>query len=590
MTSESQEPNSSTSTRKRRARKQVAATERTGKRYLGEILIANGAITENELNVALAQQNSTGGRLGEVLLTLKLVRATDLLKAVAEQNSVEFIDLDTITMDPDLLGPMTSGRCRRLNAVPVKRNPDGSVTVAMANPGDLIAIDDIAAILGTRVTPAQADLSQLNSLLDRIDYGNVAVADALQRAAADTSAAQSSAATADLRGLDEGPIAEFVDNMITLARQLRASDIHIEPTSGSTRVRFRVDGVLREVYDAPAETHAALVSRIKVFAGLNIAERRLPQDGRLSMSLLNGEAADMRVATVPTVHGEAVSIRLISQDSTATTLDRLGFIPDTLDRFRQMIHLPHGAVLVTGPTGSGKTTTLYAAIQDLNDPTRHILTAEDPVEVRIEGVKQMQVNPSIGLSFASALRSFLRLDPDVIMVGEIRDIETARIAIEASLTGHQVLSSMHTNDAASTPLRLLEMGMEPFYVLSSLNGVVSQRLVRRLCECKSEDRATDAEMQSLDIPEDYLKPDGSFTVYRAVGCPTCSSTGYKGRFAVHEVMVIDDTVRELIAARSPAKVVREAAIDGGMITLHEDGLWKVATGFSSLSEVMRVVI
>lgn len=568
---------------------EVESNERFRRRYLGEILIDNGSVTEDELNVALAQQNSTGGRLGEVLLKLNLIRATDLLKAVAEQNNVEFIDLDTISIDPDVLGRMTSGRCRRLNAVPVKRNADGSMTVAMANPGDLFAIDDISAILGVKVRPAQADLSQLNSLLDRIDYGSVATADALQRAAEDTSAAQEAIGT-DARTSDQGPIVEFVDNMITLARQLRASDIHIEPTSGSTRVRFRVDGVLRQAYDAPAETHAALVSRIKVAAALNIAERRLPQDGRLSMSLLNGESADMRVATVPTVYGEAVSIRLISQESTATTLDRLGFIPETLERFRSMIHLPHGAVLVTGPTGSGKTTTLYAAIQELNDPTRNILTVEDPVEVRIEGVKQMQVLPAIGLTFASALRSFLRVDPDVIMVGEIRDIETARIAVEASLTGHQVLSSMHTNDAPSTPLRLLEMGMEPFYVLSSLNGVVSQRLVRQLCDCKSEDRATDAELHSLNVPESYLNDDGTFTVYRAVGCPICSSTGYKGRFAVHEVMVIDDAIRELIAARAPSKAIAEAALAGGMIPLHNDGLWKVAQGLSSLSEVMRVVI
>lgn len=569
----------------------IGRATRSDRRFLGEILIDNGALTEEGLNVALAQQGALGGRLGEVLLRLNLVRATELLKAVAEQNNVEFIDLDSLSVDPDVLGRMTPVRCRRLNAVPVKRNPDGSVTVAMANPGDLVAIDDIAAILRAKVIPAQADLSQLNSLLDRIDYGNVASADALQRAVA-TAAPVRPRPEIDngARASDQGPIAEFVDNMITLGRQMRASDIHVEPTAGSTRVRFRVDGVLREAYDAPAETHSALVSRIKVSAGLNIAERRLPQDGRLSMGLLNGEFADMRVATVPTVYGEAVSIRLISQESTAVTLDRLGFIPETLDRFRQMIHQPHGAVLVTGPTGSGKTTTLYAAIQDLNDPTRNILTVEDPVEVRIDGIKQMQVNPSIGLTFASSLRSFLRVDPDVIMVGEIRDIETARIAVEASLTGHQVLSSMHTNDAPSTPVRLIEMGMEPFYVLSSLNCVVSQRLVRRLCDCKSEDRATDAEMRALDIQPYLLNADGSFTVHRAVGCPMCSSTGYKGRFAIHEVMIIDDPIRELIASRSPAKAIREAAVEGGMITLHDDGLRKVAQGLSTLSEVMRVVI
>jgi len=554
---------------------------------LGEILLRDGSITEDLLDLALAQQQVSGQRLGEVLLSINAIRASDLLRAVAEQIGVAYIDLDSTPPDANVISLISPSLARRLKAVPVSLNK-GVLAVAMANPADVVTMDDIKMAVGaSKVVPMLADLAQLDGILSRLGGGERAMAEALQRAVEEVDTTPIGPAAE----VKDGPIVEFVDRLLTLAMRERASDVHIEPTEGDTRVRFRVDGVLREAVTAPRDLHSGLVSRIKISAELNIAERRIPQDGRMTLQLQNGESADMRVATLPTVYGESIAIRLIIQDKRDVRLDNLGFLPEPLARLKECLQLPHGATVVTGPTGSGKTTTLYAALKHLNDASRNILTVEDPVENYIHGVKQVQVNPKAGLTFATALRSFLRSDPDVVLIGEIRDLETATIAVEASITGHQVLSSLHTNNAASTPLRLVEMGLEPFYVIGALNCVVAQRLARLLCDnCKEESRATESEVLMLHIPEDLHNTDGSFTVYRPVGCASCSSTGYRGRFAVHEVMVVDDTIRELIAERAPSATIEAAAVRAGMWTLRMDGLRKVRAGVSSLQEVMRVVI
>jgi type IV pilus assembly protein PilB len=565
-----------------------AAATRASRPFLGDILVRNGVLTPEALDIALAQGRATQRRLGEILLDLNLARSSDVLAAVAEQSGVEYVDLEVTSPDPDVITSIPPALARRTKAVPMWRTSDGTVKVAMANPTDILAVDDIRIAVGSRIVPMLADLSRLDMVLNNLGGVERAVTEALQRAVDETASA---APSGPVMEVSEAPLVQFVDYLLTLAMNERASDVHIEPSDEDTRIRFRVDSVLRDAISAPKNLHAALVNRIKVSAEINISERRLPQDGRMSLRLRNGQSADMRVATIPTVLGEAVAIRLIVEDKRAAQLETLGFFPEALERLKQSVFLPHGAMLVTGPTGSGKTTTLYAALQELNDSTRNILTVEDPVESRIAGIKQVQVNPKAGLSFASALRTFLRADPDVVLVGEIRDLETATIAVEASMTGHRVLSSLHTNDAASTPPRLIEMGVAPYYVISSLNCVVAQRLVRTLCEnCKEESQATELELHSLVIPEVVRNSDGSFSLYRPRGCATCSSTGYRGRCAVQEVMVVDDNIRALIADRAPSAAIKEAAIEAGMWTLREDGLRKVSAGLTSLQEIMRAVM
>jgi type IV pilus assembly protein PilB len=365
--------------------------------------------------------------------------------------------------------------------------------------------------------------------------------------------------------------------------------VHLEPVTEGLRVRFRVDGVMHDVFTAPRGTEAGVISRLKVLAGMDIAERRLPQDGRASHAV-DGQTVDLRVATVPTIHGEAAVIRILDNRAEIARLDDLGFLPANLALLREAIRRPWGAVLVTGPTGSGKTTTLYGALSELNDPVRNVITVEDPVEITMDGIKQVQVNTRAGLTFASALRSFLRADPDVVLIGEIRDVETATIAAEASLTGHLVLSSIHTNDAASTPMRLLEMGVEPFLVASAVQAVVAQRLARKLCErCRIAHEPTDAELDDLGWDRTRLLDGERPTLYRHNGCQACGDTGYRGRVALHEIMMVSDTLAAALGRRCSVDEIRTIAAAEGMRTLHEDGLVKVSMGLTSLEELARVL-
>jgi type IV pilus assembly protein PilB len=397
----------------------------------------------------------------------------------------------------------------------------------------------------------------------------------------------------DLAGLtdviEDAPIVKFVNLLINQAVQDRASDIHVEPTETDLRIRFRIDGVLHEVMRSPRSIQAGVVSRLKVMADINIAERRIPQDGRISMKV-GGRPIDLRVATLPTVYGEKIVMRILDKGQALLRLEELGFLPGSLARFEACYRKPYGAILVTGPTGSGKSTTLYATLNQVNEPDRNIITVEDPVEYRLAGINQVQIHPKAGLTFASALRSILRADPDIILVGEIRDRETAIIAVEAALTGHLVLSTLHTNDASSTPLRMVEMGVEPFLVCSALDCVVAQRLARRLCDkCKEPYQPTEAELAGADWPAEDLASGEWPTLHRAIGCPACGRTGYRGRFALHEVMPMSEEIERLIIERRSTEDIQKTAVMQGMMTLRQDGLRKVAAGTTTLEEIFRVV-
>ncbi len=457
----------------------------------------------------------------------------------------------------------------------------------MANPVDVLALDDIRDALRRPVLPVMADVEQIMAAIARLGLSDSRVQEAIQAAVVESEPVPVEVESLDNQSEERAPIVAFVDLLLSKAIQERASDIHIEPGKGDLRVRFRVDGVLHEAMSPPRSLQAGIISRIKVMADIDIAERRIAQDGRLS-TRVGDTNVDIRVATIPTIHGEAAVLRILRSGGERITLDDLGFLPEQLERFTKAYQRPWGAILVTGPTGSGKSTTLYGVLEAIKDPSRNIITAEDPVEYKIDGIKQVQVNNKAGMTFARALRSFLRADPDVMLVGEIRDGETATIAVEASLTGHLVLSTLHTNNAAATPMRLIEMGVEPFLVTSALTAVVAQRLARRLCDRCKQPKVVPVELLHLDPMPGSLADVESISVFTANGCEACSHTGYKGRFAIHEVMTITDGLRTAILNRASAEEVHRLAIDEGMISLREDGLRKVLLGHTTLEELYRV--
>ena len=498
----------------------------------------------------------------------------------------DLFDLSEQRLDPAIVGLLPEQMARRYRAIPIRRE-GRRLVVGMTNPGDLAAVDDLRAVLREPFTRVAISEHQLADVLDEATRLEEEVQSVAQIVADDSIDMQP-----DLVGLraivEEAPIVKFVNLVILQAVQERASDIHIEPTEHDLRIRFRIDGVLHERMRQPRSITAGVVSRLKVMAEIDIAERRLPQDGRMSLSV-EGSAVDLRVSTLPTVNGEKVVMRILDRASGVLPLADLGFLPQQHARFEMAYRRPYGTILVTGPTGSGKSTTLYATLNLLNDSSRNIVTVEDPVEYRLPNINQVQTNPKAGLTFANALRSILRQDPDIVLVGEIRDRETGVIAIEAALTGHLVLSTLHTNDAPSSPLRLMEMGIEPFLVTSALDCVVAQRLARRLCEkCKTPYRP--AEELLLAAGWDMSKLAGGLPeLFKAVGCSACGMTGYRGRLAVHEVLLMTEEIERLIVARSSSDEIRRTAVDEGMITLRQDGLAKVEMGRTTIEEISRVV-
>ena len=550
------------------------------------MLLSEGLITQAQLDAALKAQAERGLPIGQLLVELGAVTDAVLSGALARQLGLEFVDLAEYPIDRGAVALLPEAMARRLLALPITW-ADDRLQVAMADPGNVLAIDDLRAVTGAEIQVVVATRTQLAEAIDRFHRLDAEVDEVAQIAAGEIADDVDEAVARE--AVEDAPIVKFVNLLIAQAVADRASDIHVEPTESDLRIRFRVDGVLHEVMHSPRSIQGGVISRLKVMADINIAERRIPQDGRISLNVA-GKGVDLRVATLPTVYGEKVVMRILDKTQARLSLEDLGFHPAVLPRFEACFRKPYGTILVTGPTGSGKSTTLYATLNVLNSTDKNVITVEDPVEYRLPGVNQVQVNPKAGLTFANALRSILRSDPDIVLVGEIRDRETATIAIEASLTGHLVLSTLHTNDASSTPMRLVEMGVEPFLVVSALDCVVAQRLARKLCDrCREEYEPTHAELTEAGWPAALLKAEGAPTLYRAVGCAACSRTGYRGRLAVHEVLVMSEEIRRMVVERYSSDDIKKTALAQGMLTLREDGLVKVAQGKTTLEELFRVI-
>jgi type IV pilus assembly protein PilB len=552
---------------------------------LGEMLIARGLISDDDLDQALETQQTTGERLGNVLVNAGAVTEVDLVRVLAEHFQLEFVDLDDRPVDPTVVQRVKESFARYHQLLPFGWDDEkGVLLVAMVNPTNVFSLDDVRTVTGCDIKPFMAEQQQLMRAIDRIwnvESTDEAVLKLEQEHAADLEEQVFGATSAE-----DAPVIQFVNQIITRAVSERASDIHFDPMQRELKIRFRIDGVLHEVMTVPRSAAASLISRVKIMAEINIAERRVPQDGRMSLSIQE-KTISLRVVTLPTAYGEAAIIRVLEETTGIFDLAELGFRPDALRAFEAAVRRPWGAILATGPTGSGKTTTLYAALDALNEPSRNLITVEDPIEYRLQGIKQLQVNRKAGLTFANALRSILRADPDVVFVGEIRDVETARIATEAALTGHLVLSTLHTNDAASTPHRLIDMGVEPYLLTSAINCIVAQRLARRLCEkCKEAQKVTADELAEPGV-KDIIERNTK--LYRPVGCRVCSNTGYYGRVAITEVMTVTDDIGHLIATSRPPREIHDAAVADGMIPLRRDGLHKVVAGETSLAELLRAV-
>jgi type IV pilus assembly protein PilB len=553
---------------------------------LGEILVEEGLITGEQLTQANEEKDRLGRSLGRVLIEMGMLKEPDLVAALARQVGLEFIDLAEYQVDPNAVALLPEQVARRYRALPIGFE-NSHVVVAMSDPANVFAMDDIRTITGMEVKPVVATVADVDAAIRR--YGQ------FDRTAGDIATEASTQAGEELKDLEavpaavgDAPIVRLVNLLITQGVADRASDIHIEPMERDIRIRYRIDGVLHEVMRSPKNIQNGLISRLKVMADINIAERRVPQDGRVGL-VVGGKAVDLRVATLPTVYGEKVVIRILDKTTALLKLSELGILDSAYERYEDAFRKPYGTVLVTGPTGSGKSTTLYATLNIINSPERNIITVEDPVEYRLAGVNQIQVNPKAGLTFANALRSILRADPDVVLVGEIRDRETAVIAVEAALTGHLVLSTLHTNDAPSAITRLNEMGVEPFLVGSALDCVVAQRLARKLCtRCKEVYEPTEAEL--LEAGYTDSEAEQVTQLYRPAGCQNCGKTGYQGRLGLYEVMPVTEEVERLAAERRSSEEIRRTAIEQGMVTLRQDGLEKVRHGMTSLEEIFRVVV
>lgn len=557
---------------------------------LGRILGEKFNLSDSKLEEALAYQQEKGGLLGEVLLHLRALREEQLLEALAQQFEMSWMPhLDTTHVDHELIKKVPIAFCRRYRVLPL-RYEEGAILTASTDPLETVALDDLRLLLGKPIKPVLTTSIVLLACLNRA-YDEIANPAGAEQVMEDIAANRSLDQLAHeldepqdlLDATDEAPIIRLVNSVLFQAVRQRASDIHFESFERGLVVRYRIDGVLYPVLTPPKHLQASIIARLKIMAGLNIAEKRLPQDGRFGIRTA-GKDVDLRVSVLPTSHGERVVLRLLEKENRLLNLSEMGFSKERLAVIHQLIQLAHGIILVTGPTGSGKTTTLYAALSHINAPDKNIITVEDPVEYQLLGIGQMQVNPKINLSFAAGLRSILRQDPDVIMIGEIRDRETAEIAIHASLTGHLVFSTLHTNDAASAATRLIDMGIEPFLVASSVVAVLAQRLLRRICsDCKRPYRPSKEELSRLD-----LAAGSDVTLYRGAGCAACSQTGYRGRTGIFELMVLDEEIRRLVGIKADSTAIKQAAIAKGMVTLKQEGAERVIQGHTTLEEVMRI--
>jgi general secretion pathway protein E len=559
-------------------------------KYFGEICLEKSLVSKEQLAKALASQKEKGGRLGELLEHMKFLAPLKKYEVLSEQLGLEFFPrlLDQ-QIDPELSKNLPITFVKQYQFLPLRKE-NGKVLVASADPVNYYPLEDLARLMSAElkvvVTPAEEILAAINRIYDRLGQSAESVVENLSREGEDLSLlAQGIEEPTDLlEASEEAPIIRFVNSLLYQAVKERASDIHIEPFEKEVLVRYRIDGVLYEVLRAPKRLQSSIISRVKIMGGLNIAEKRLPQDGRIRIKIA-GKDIDIRLSTLPTAFGERTVMRLLDRSQVLLQLDDLGFARENLEQMNDLIHHSHGIILVTGPTGSGKTTTLYAALQKINTPDKNIITIEDPIEYQLPGIGQIQVNPKINLTFANGLRSIVRQDPDVILVGEIRDSETAEIAIQASLTGHLVFSTLHTNDAPSATTRLIDMGIEPFLISSSTLAILAQRLVRVLCrECRVPAEPDAQILKDLE-GERWLK---GATFFNPAGCPKCLNTGYIGRSGIYELMIIDDEIRNMINRRADSNELKQLAQKKGMLTLREDALRKAAEGITSLDEVLRV--
>jgi type IV pilus assembly protein PilB len=564
------------------------ATAATTSDRLGEILLREGLITQDQLKKALLEQKNTGMRLGYTLVKLGLVEETEISKMLARQYRMPAVDLSRFEVDAKILKLLPGDVAVKHTVLPLKRE-GRTLTVAIADPNNVTAIEDIKFITRCDVFPVIAGEYTLRNAIERYYQQSDAQLQTLLKdiEAADDLEVVEEQEDEDVKAqdlADDAPVVKLINGLLTDAVKRGASDIHVEPFEHELRVRYRVDGALLEVMKPPIKMRAALTSRIKIMAQLNIAERRVPQDGRIKLKF-GSKVIDYRVSTLPVLFGEKIVLRILDKGNLALDLTKFGFEPAAEHNLMRAILNPYGMVLVTGPTGSGKTTTLYSALSRINTIDVNIMTAEDPVEYNLLGINQVLVRNDVGMTFAAALRAFLRQDPNVIMVGEIRDLETGSIAIKAALTGHLVLSTLHTNDAPSTVTRMVDMGIEPFNVASAVNLIVAQRLVRRVCaDCKQEHRYTEEELKALGIP---FAEAQKLTFYKGAGCDSCGGTGYKGRQGLYEVMAMTSALRRMVLKGASTEELREEAVKEGMLTLRTDGMLKVKRGITTLEEVVK---
>jgi type IV pilus assembly protein PilB len=575
----------------------------TKKKRIGELLVAGGLIKEEQLAQALDEQKKRGGKVGEILVDLGFINEHNLATFLARQLHIPFLEIEKQLVDPDSVKLIPAEMARRITAIPLYKDKQALV-VAMADPLNIFGLDDIRKAAGREIRQVVAMRSDIQKAISSY-YG---MAQTIEAATMDFTGDMSAVITeaAEMPGVtsEDAPVVKLVSMLIAQAIMDHASDIHIDPEGKSIKVRYRIDGVLAEVRSLPREMHAPIVSRIKIMANMDIAEKRIPQDGRFQARITHTETGpvvtavyrersvlrmdedttvDIRVSTLPVIQGETVVMRILDRSRIILTLDGLNFSDDMFDRYRSLITRPYGIILVTGPTGSGKTTTLYASINTIDRKANNLVTIEDPVEYQIVGVNQVQVNPKAGVTFASGLRSILRQDPDIIMVGEIRDRETAEIAIHAALTGHLVFATLHTNDAAGAATRLIDMGIEPFLIASSAIGILAQRLARRICDrCKKPYTATPDLLKNLGMTP------GDVTFYRGEGCPACKKTGYQGRVGLYELMDMNEVIRTLIISKASSTAIKTAAVQKGFKTLRQAGLDKAVAGVTTIEEVLRV--
>jgi type IV pilus assembly protein PilB len=566
-------------------------------RRLGDLLVADGLLTQEQLQKALAEQKGSTEKLGAILIRLGFINEEQLIGFLSRQYGVPSITLSQLEIDQEVLKLVPAPIAKKYEVLPVRRMGN-SLALAMADPTNVFALDDISFMTNLQVLPLVASQTAIRKAIDRnYESKTEAITSVMQDMSTDlqnvevVEGDEEAGGKVDIFELkesaDEAPVVKLVNMVLVDAIQKGASDIHFESYEKVFRIRFRMDGVLHEMLSPPKRLESAILSRLKIMSNLDIAERRLPQDGRIKLRYSNREI-DFRVSTLPTIFGEKAVLRILDKDALKLDLTQLGFDEWSLEKFNTAIHQPYGMVLITGPTGSGKTTTLYSAIHTINSPEHNIMTAEDPVEYNLKGVNQVQINEGVGRTFSAALRSFLRQDPDVILVGETRDLETAQISIRAALTGHLVFSTLHTNDCPSTIARLLDMGIQPFLVASSLLLILAQRLGRKTCkQCKEP---FEADEESL-VPYGHVpKGLGKVTLYKGKGCPACNFTGMKGRVAIYEVMPISEELRDAILRNAPTAELRETAQSQGMRSLRQSGLLKVLDGTTTVEEVLRVTL